>query len=81
MIVLRNISKIFDRGKASITAVDSVNLTVEQGQIYGIIGYSGAGKSTLIRLLNGLEKPTAGSVVINGQDIAAARRSVAPVRV
>jgi len=73
MIVLRNISKIFDQGKASITAVDNVNLTVEQGQIYGIIGYSGAGKSTLIRLLNGLEKPTNGSVVINGQDIAAAR--------
>ncbi|QJT82396.1 methionine ABC transporter ATP-binding protein [Kosakonia sp. MUSA4] len=73
MIVLRNISKIFDQGKASITAVDSVNLTVEQGQIYGIIGYSGAGKSTLIRLLNGLEKPTSGSVVINGQDIAQAK--------
>lgn len=73
MIVLRNISKIFDHGKASITAVDSVNLSVEQGQIYGIIGYSGAGKSTLIRLLNGLEKPTSGSVVINGQDISAAK--------
>lgn len=73
MILLRNISKIFDQGKASITAVDSVNLSVEQGQIYGIIGYSGAGKSTLIRLLNGLEKPTSGSVVINGQDISAAR--------
>ena len=73
MIVLRNISKIFDQGKASITAVDSVNLSAEQGQIYGIIGYSGAGKSTLIRLLNGLEKPTSGSVVINGQDISAAK--------
>lgn len=73
MIVLRNISKIFSQGKASITAVDSVDLSVEQGQIYGIIGYSGAGKSTLIRLLNGLEKPTSGSVVINGQDISAAR--------
>ncbi|BBV68040.1 methionine ABC transporter ATP-binding protein [Kluyvera ascorbata] len=73
MIILRNISKIFDQGKASITAVDSVNLSVEQGQIYGIIGYSGAGKSTLIRLLNGLEKPTSGSVVINGQDISAAK--------
>jgi D-methionine transport system ATP-binding protein len=73
MIVLRNISKIFSQGKASITAVDGVSLSVEQGQIYGIIGYSGAGKSTLIRLLNGLEKPTTGSVVINGQDIAAAR--------
>jgi D-methionine transport system ATP-binding protein len=73
MIVLKQIKKIFDHGKTPITAVDDVSLTVEQGQIYGIIGYSGAGKSTLIRLLNGLEKPTSGSVVINGQDIAAAR--------
>ncbi|WP_318370165.1 methionine ABC transporter ATP-binding protein [Enterobacter sp.] len=73
MIVLSNISKIFGHGKVPITAVDSVNLTIEQGQIYGIIGYSGAGKSTLIRLLNGLEKPTSGSVTINGHDISAAR--------
>lgn len=73
MIELSNISKIFYQGKTRITAVDKVNLRIEQGQIYGIIGYSGAGKSTLIRLLNGLEKPTAGSVTINGQDISAAR--------
>lgn len=66
MIVLKNISKVFTPGRLAITAVDNVNLTVEQGQIYGIIGYSGAGKSTLIRLLNGLEKPTSGSVMING---------------
>lgn len=59
MIVLSNISKVFDNGKLALTAVDNVNLTIEQGQIYGIIGYSGAGKSTLIRLLNGLEKPSA----------------------
>ncbi|MDA8499485.1 MULTISPECIES: methionine ABC transporter ATP-binding protein [unclassified Citrobacter] len=73
MIVLKNISKVFTPGRLSITAVDDVNLTVEQGQIYGIIGYSGAGKSTLIRLLNGLEKPSSGSVTINGHDISAAR--------
>jgi D-methionine transport system ATP-binding protein len=73
MIVLRNISKVFDNGKVALTAVDNVNLTIEQGQIYGIIGYSGAGKSTLIRLLNGLEKPSTGSVTINGQDISAAK--------
>ena len=73
MIVLRNISKIFDNGKVALTAVDNVNLAIEQGQIYGIIGYSGAGKSTLIRLLNGLEKATTGSVTINGQDISAAK--------
>ena len=51
MIVLSNISKVFENGKLALTAVDNVNLTIEQGQIYGIIGYSGAGKSTLIRLL------------------------------
>ena len=73
MIVLSNISKVFDNGKQALTAVDNVNLTIEQGQIYGIIGYSGAGKSTLIRLLNGLEKPSTGSVTINGQDISAAK--------
>ncbi len=56
-----------------MVAVDSVDLTIEQGQIYGIIGYSGAGKSTLIRLLNGLEKPSTGSVTINGQDISSAK--------
>lgn len=72
MIVLKNISKVFTPGRLAITAVDNVNLTVEQGQIYGIIGYSGAGKSTLIRLLNGLEKPTSGNVTINGHDISAA---------
>ncbi|POP46692.1 methionine ABC transporter ATP-binding protein [Superficieibacter electus] len=73
MILLRNISKIFDHGKTPVVAVDSVDLTIEQGQIYGIIGYSGAGKSTLIRLLNGLEKPTSGSVTINGHEISSAK--------
>lgn len=72
MIVLRNVSKIFHARSGLVTAVDNVNLQVEQGQIYGIIGYSGAGKSTLIRLLNGLEKPTSGSVMVAGQDIAQA---------
>jgi len=72
MIVLRNVSKTFNARTGPVTAVDDVSLRVEQGQIYGIIGYSGAGKSTLIRLLNGLEKPTSGSVVIAGQDIAQA---------
>lgn len=72
MIVLKNISKTFYQGDRPIIAVDNINLHIEQGHVFGIIGYSGAGKSTLIRLLNGLEKPTTGSVIIAGQDISAA---------
>ena len=71
MIELKGLTKVFDTGKARLTAVDHVDLTVPAGEIFGIIGYSGAGKSTLIRLLNGLEKPSEGSVEINGQNITA----------
>ncbi|UJF27985.1 methionine ABC transporter ATP-binding protein [Planococcus sp. 107-1] len=71
MIELKKLSKVFDTGKGSLTAVDHVDLSIGAGEIFGIIGYSGAGKSTLIRLLNGLEKPSDGSVVINGQNITA----------
>ncbi|ATF92938.1 Methionine import ATP-binding protein MetN [Cedecea neteri] len=72
MIVLSGVSKIFTSKHGEIIAVDNININVNKGQIYGIIGYSGAGKSTLIRLLNGLEKPTSGSIVVAGQDIAKA---------
>lgn len=70
MIHLQNLSKTFKTSNGQLIAVDDVTLTVEQGEIFGIIGYSGAGKSTLIRLLNGLEKPTSGSVTVNGQEIS-----------
>ncbi len=73
MIVLSNVCKTFDSAQGRVIAVDDVNLAVEAGQIYGIIGYSGAGKSTLIRLLNGLETPTSGSIQVDGFDIAAAK--------
>ncbi|CAI0905816.1 methionine ABC transporter ATP-binding protein [Serratia quinivorans] len=73
MIVLSNVCKTFDSAQGRVIAVDDVNLAVEAGQIYGIIGYSGAGKSTLIRLLNGLETPTSGSIQVDGFDIAKAR--------
>ena len=70
MIQLSNVNKRFGTSSTAITAVDGVNLTIEEGKIYGIIGYSGAGKSTLIRLLNGLEQPTDGSVEVNGRKIS-----------
>ncbi|WOV83456.1 methionine ABC transporter ATP-binding protein [Sporosarcina jeotgali] len=70
MIQLANVNKRFGTSSTAITAVDGVNLTIEEGKIYGIIGYSGAGKSTLIRLLNGLEQPTDGSVEVNGRKIS-----------
>jgi len=70
MIELKNIEKLYKTDNGVITAVKDVNLTIQQGEIFGIIGYSGAGKSTLIRLLNGLEKPSNGTVVVNGQEIS-----------
>lgn len=71
MIDLKNISKVYKTANGELKAVDQVSLSIRQGEIYGIIGYSGAGKSTMIRLLNGLEKPTAGSVTVNGNEISA----------
>ena len=70
-ISFRQVSKEFrGDGKAVLRAVDSVDLDIEHGRIAGIIGYSGAGKSTLVRLVNGLETPTRGTVVVNGKDLA-----------
>ncbi|QSS99450.1 methionine ABC transporter ATP-binding protein [Pontibacillus sp. ALD_SL1] len=70
MISIKNLQKIFKSGTKQVQAVDDVNLNIEKGEIYGVIGYSGAGKSTFIRLLNRLEDPTSGEIVIDGEDIA-----------
>lgn len=69
MITLKNVEKIFRTKSGEVRAVDHVDLQINQGEIYGIIGYSGAGKSTLIRLLNRLEQATSGSVEVAGQDL------------
>jgi D-methionine transport system ATP-binding protein len=69
MIQINNVSKTYKSKKGTVTAVQNVSLTIEAGEIFGMIGYSGAGKSTLLRMLNGLETPTAGEVIINGQSI------------
>lgn len=70
MIKLSNISKVFQQGNRQIQALNNVSLHVPAGQIYGVIGASGAGKSTLIRCVNLLERPTQGSVLIDGQELA-----------
>jgi len=69
MIEIRNLSKTFDARGTRHTALEDINLTIEDGDIFGIIGMSGAGKSTLVRCINLLERPTSGSVVIDGVDI------------
>ncbi len=70
MIEIKQLSKIFKDKNQEVAAIDDVSLKINKGDIFGIIGYSGAGKSTLIRTLNGLEKPTAGEVRINAEDIS-----------
>ena len=70
MIELKNIKKVFQTKEGKLTAVDQVDLTIEEGEIYGIVGYSGAGKSTLVRMFNGLELPTTGTVTVNGHIIS-----------
>ncbi|MFZ7175266.1 methionine ABC transporter ATP-binding protein MetN [[Pasteurella] aerogenes] len=69
MIKLKNISKIFDISGKKLTALDNVSLEIPKGQICGVIGASGAGKSTLIRCVNLLERPTSGSVIIDGKEL------------
>jgi phosphonate transport system ATP-binding protein len=69
MLAIKSLTKSF---KAT-TAVDSVSLEIEQGQMVGVIGRSGAGKSTLLRLLNRLADPTSGEIIVGGQDVARLR--------
>jgi len=72
LVALRDVSKTFapsSRGEAAVHAIDHVDLEIEEGEIYGIIGYSGAGKSTLVRLINALESATSGSIEVLGREI------------
>ncbi|MBE1553346.1 methionine ABC transporter ATP-binding protein [Sporosarcina limicola] len=69
MIEFKNVSKTFSLGKREVHAVKDVSLSVEKGEIFGIIGFSGAGKSTLLRLVNMLERPSSGSVFIQDIDV------------
>ena len=70
MIEFKAVSKTYITKKQTVQALDNVNLQIQDGDIFGIIGLSGAGKSTLIGMINALETPTSGEVLVNGVDIA-----------
>lgn len=69
IIQIQHLNKTFGTGEAAVHALEDINLEVQAGEIFGIIGLSGAGKSTLVRCMNLLERPTSGSVVVDGKDM------------
>ena len=69
IIQIQHLNKTFGEGATAVHALEDINLSVEKGEIFGIIGLSGAGKSTLVRCMNLLERPTDGSVIVDGQDM------------
>lgn len=71
MIELRNVTKSFPQGRSTVTALTDITLTVEDHEMFGIVGESGSGKSTLLRLINHLEAPTSGTVLVDGEDLGA----------
>ena len=70
LISIKNVKKVYPSKQSEVKAVDQVNLEIKEGEIFGVIGYRGAGKSTLIRMLNGLEIPTEGSIVVAGREVS-----------
>lgn len=70
MIKIEHVSKTFRSKKSVVNALNDISLNVEKGDIFGVIGFSGFGKSTLIRMVNALEKPTSGKVIVNNLDVA-----------
>jgi len=81
MVSLLDLTKDFTAGTQSVRAVDGVSLEIERGDIFGVIGYSGAGKSTLVRLINGLETATSGTIVVDDVPITGrTERELRPAR-
>ncbi|GAF20490.1 methionine ABC transporter ATP-binding protein [Bacillus sp. JCM 19047] len=69
MIEFKNVSKTFSSNGQDVHALQNIQLTIEKGDIYGVIGFSGAGKSTLIRTVNLIERPTAGEIIVNNENL------------
>jgi D-methionine transport system ATP-binding protein len=87
MISIKNVQKIYASKQGQVKAVDDVNIEITEGEIFGVIGYSGAGKSTLIRMLNGLEIPSDGTITvakrvvskIKGRSLRQARQEISMI--
>ncbi|PLR99264.1 methionine ABC transporter ATP-binding protein [Bacillus sp. T33-2] len=71
MIEFQNLKKVYDSGGQQVAALNGIDLKINKGEIFGVIGFSGAGKSSLIRCVNLLERPTSGKVIVNGHDLTA----------
>ena len=69
MLHIQNVTKVYQTKKKKVVGVDHVSLTIEKGEIFGIVGYSGAGKSSLLRCINLLERPTSGNILVDGTDL------------
>ena len=78
LIAVKNLVKEYGNG---VRALDQIDLEIGQGDIFGIIGMSGAGKSTLVRCLNNLEKPTEGTVEIQGRELSKMKGRILPLPV
>ncbi|MED3549762.1 methionine ABC transporter ATP-binding protein [Cytobacillus praedii] len=69
MIEFQNLKKVYNSGGQQVAALNGIDLTINKGEIFGVIGFSGAGKSSLIRCVNWLEQPTSGRVIVDGYDL------------
>ncbi|WP_312493878.1 methionine ABC transporter ATP-binding protein, partial [Anaerosporobacter sp.] len=69
IIQIKNVSKTFESKSGQVKALQNISIDIEKGDIFGMIGMSGAGKSTLVRCINFLERPTEGTVIIDGKDL------------
>lgn len=75
MIQIQDLTKTYMTKRGAVTGVDNVSMNIKKGEIFGIVGYSGAGKSSLIRCINLLEKPTSGTIIVDGKDLTSLKGS------
>ena len=80
IVRIRSLNKTFTGRAGKVTALDGIDLDIRRGEIFGIIGLSGAGKSTLVRCINFLEKPTAGTVTVDGQELGSLSKQLLEAR-